>query len=139
MAFSKLVSRVINRKISTIEERLCPDQYVGKISEFNAGQQDFPDRIPAIERPNNQICLIVILESPHKDEFIGDLGPAKGKTGRLIRKWIGTDELGLSQYRKYGLILVNAIQNQCSLGISTNLQLDIFEAPYPVIVGLTAQ
>lgn len=116
MTFIDLVSPIINKKIGKIEERDCHDQYVGKISNFHSDQDDFLVRIPVVERPNRLNCLIMILESPHIKEFLGDVGPAKGKTGSQIRKWIGDVE-DLSQFCGYGLILVNAIQYQCSLGM----------------------
>lgn len=118
MTFINIVSEIFNIKIGSIEERPCPDQYVGKILEFNPCEKDFPIRLPAQDRPHDTPCIILILESPHKKEFIGKPAPAKGSTGLLIRKWIGELE-GLSLYKGYGLILVNAIRYQCSLGMST--------------------
>jgi hypothetical protein len=58
------------------------------------------------------------MESPHTDEFIEEWGPAKGKTGVQIRKHIATIVAGLGG-RLSELILVNAIQHQCSLGVPT--------------------
>lgn len=99
----------------------CPDQYVGTISEINAAHpaEDFPHRKSANSRLNKSCCIILILESPHTAEFIGTPGPAKRQTGTYIRTYI-TEVLGLNIYSKkdYGLILLNPIQYQCSLGVS---------------------
>jgi hypothetical protein len=96
----------------------CPDQSVGLIGDFNADSDDFPQRKP-VARLDDRRCVVLIMESPHINEFIGEWGPAKGKTGKQIRKHITkivTDPQGcLSE-----LILINAIQYQCSLGISTD-------------------
>lgn len=130
MTFVDLASAVIRNKISSIENRFCPDQYVGIISSFRADQGDFPVRLAENERPAGLKCLIMIIESPHIEEFIGDPCPAKGKTGQLIRKWIRKVP-GLSAYGGYGLILVNAIQYQCSLGAPTRcFRDDVFKAAW---------
>lgn len=106
-----------------IETRLCPDQYVGLIDAFANDTSEFPNRDPIAERPDGISCVIMILESPHIYEFSNELGPAKGKTGSLIRTKILEVE-GLSEYSEYGLILMNAVQNQCSLGYPTNYYRD---------------
>ena len=62
--------------------------------------------------------MILILESPHKDEFKGEPGPARGATGHAISSQL-MNVIGLRQFSDYGLILMNAIQYQCSLGKPT--------------------
>ena len=96
----------------------CEDQYVGVISDFSPEVDDFPVRLAADQRPEGQACLILILESPHVKEFSGVPGPAKGTTGDRIRKWL-LEVRGFSLLRNYGLILVNAVPYQCSLGFPT--------------------
>jgi len=118
MNFSHLVSSATQNAMSATELRICPDQFVGRINTFSADQSDFPVRVSASERPEGLLCLIMVIESPHKQEFMGNLGPAKGSTGNLIRKWI-KEIRDLFAYHNYGLILVNAIQFQCSLGRPT--------------------
>jgi hypothetical protein len=125
MTFVK-IARNVSGKIPA-ELRICPDQYVGTISEFghNCSASDFL-RQPTACRPKELECLLLILESPHVQEFEGKLGPAKGNTGNLIRKWIA-DVVGC-EYRSHGLILINAIQHQCSLGLPTRCFRDeVFE------------
>ena len=127
----------------------CPDQYVGLIKDFKEEdkktkelkvKKDFPFR-EDIFTPDTSACvnisdaeniLILILESPHTDEFYAEdvkdengtvihhkddpIGPANGPTGRNIREHI-LDILG-NGYKSYHLILMNAIPFQCSLGFS---------------------
>ncbi len=126
MTFAELAMHAISGKMSVVEQRLCPDQYVGKIGDLKEEQPDFQIRKSASSRPAGIKCLLMVIESPHTQEFEGEPGPAKGNTGKLIRKWI-TNVLG-SQYRSYGLILINAIQHQCSLGLPTRCFRDeVFE------------
>jgi hypothetical protein len=104
--------------ISSFKTGLCEDVYVGKISTFLSNQDDFL-RLPVNERPEDIRCLIMILESPHIEEYkVNPAEPVKGTTGRNIREYILSVN-GLSGYNNYGLIIVNAIQYQCSLGQST--------------------
>lgn len=118
MDFNKIVSEVIKDKFESIETRICPDQFVGRISSFSATQTNFPIR--STTRDKNLKCLIMVIESPHIEEFKGEDTPcpANGKTGEQIRKRI-TEVKGLYKYKDYGLIIVNAIQHQCSLGFPT--------------------
>ena len=103
--------------LDNLKEQVCNDQYVGRISEL-IGQKDFRQRDPVCERPSNIPCLILVLESPHRDEFAGTPGPAKGSTGRQIRRYL-LQVKGLESLSDHGLILVNAVQYQCSLGMPT--------------------
>lgn len=72
----------------------CPNQIVGRIGDLSSGA-DFPLRINVEEvRKRSGSCVILILESPHKDEFVVDakgvlnpIGPARGRTGSLIRSF----------------------------------------------------
>ena len=118
MTFSEIAIKVLDAESKSIEERTCPDQYVGIIGGFDQLSKDFPERKNVSSRPDDIPCLIMILESPHTDEFIGEVGPAKGTTGRLIRSHIQEMDC-FSQFQDHGLILMNAIQYQCSLGYAT--------------------
>ena len=70
----------------------------------------------------------MVLESPHVDEFIGNIGPAKGFTGDMIRNFLH-EVINLQDVDGFGLVLINAIQHQCSLGTSTSAHRDkIFRA-----------
>lgn len=124
--FEKIVNRVVSLQGRPLEIRACPDQYLGKV----AGFVEVPlteGRTPAQKR-TSEPCILLILESPHKEEFVGEPGPAKGFTGEMIKQHLGT-VLGLPDLENYGLILVNAIQHQCSLGSNTTVYRDrIFRA-----------
>ena len=106
----------------------CPDQYVGKISSFDE-KNDFVTREDPLrmEMRNPVECIILVLESPHKDELKDTVAPAKGSTGKLIRKYALEVLSHISSVKKknsYGLILVNAVQFQCSLGLPTRYYRD---------------
>jgi hypothetical protein len=120
MNFKCIVESILQdvAKNKNIEEQFCPDQYVGLISSFQKQAIDFPCRKLVDTRPNHKGCLIMVLESPHINEFKGEPCPANGPTGKLIREHI-LNVIGLSEYSQHGLIIVNAIQYQCSLGYST--------------------
>lgn len=62
----------------------------------------------------------MVLESPHIDEFQGHIGPAKGPTGTNIARFL-TKVHGLEDMGQRSLILVNAVQFQCSLGHPTHI------------------
>ena len=63
--------------------------------------------------------MLLVLESPHTCEFKEPLGPAKGKTGTLIAKH-ALSVRGLQGKGNASLVLINAIQYQCSLGANTS-------------------
>lgn len=100
--------------------RSCPDQYVGLVESF-VPEADFPERVCALFR-GPQPCFLMVLESPHTAEFrrkrVGrwiddDLGPAYGASGKSITKHI-SKVLNLENFPDYGLVLINAVQYQCS-------------------------
>ena len=71
--------------------------------------------------------IVIILESPHKDEFDTitsmALGPAMGKTGDNLKAHFDFAIQNSSIYQfllgaSHDIVLVNAIQYQCSLGNS---------------------
>ena len=116
---------------SEIEENyspcLCPDQYVGKIGkfdkDFNTRKPVFSNKWNVINIPQGENIMIMILESPHKDEFNKDgkpIGPAVGKTGENIRDYIeAIFKKKIEGFQNYHLILMNPIPFQCSLGVSS--------------------
>lgn len=124
--FKEIVNRAVSLQGRPVETRVCPDQYLGLVREMAPGHP-FVRRSPAHLRPDYP-CVLVMLESPHVEEFVGEPGPAKGPTGEMIKQYLPT-VLGLTNIQDHGLLLVNAIQNQCSLGTSTNVYRDrIFRA-----------
>lgn len=93
----------------------CPDQYVGSLHQLDEHSNDFPCREPAETTFSPDKRVILVLESPHQKEFVPPFGPAKGSTGSLIRRHL-REILAARASACFGLFLVNAIQNQCSLG-----------------------
>ena len=124
--FEQIVNEVVSLQGRPIESRQCPDQYLGSIGDL-LNEPNFPMRVPAKNRPEEP-CVLMVLESPHKDEFKDEPGPAKGLTGEMIRQHLA-ECINISGLEDYGLVLVNAIQHQCSLGSNTIVYRDrIFRA-----------
>ncbi len=124
--FEQTVNEAVSLQGRHVESRECPDQFLGLIGTL-LGKPMFPMRVPAQCRPAGA-CVLMVLESPHVDEFADEIGPAKGATGEMIRQHL-TASLGLNGMADFGLVLVNAIQHQCSLGANTVVYRDrIFRA-----------
>ena len=124
--FEQIVGNTVSLTRHSFDARVCQDQYLGQLSDI-IGRPQFPLRVTAEQR-TGQPCLVMILESPHVNEFIGDPGPAKGFTGDMIRNYLQA-AINLQDVDGFGLVLVNAIQHQCSLGMSTSEHRDkIFRA-----------
>lgn len=111
----------INKKAEEI--RRCPDDFI-EWSFIDGNRTELNERIDA-EKRSDSPCVVLILESPHVDEFPEDggrIGPALGKTGSLIGRYLG--EILLATHLRdhamecKGILLVNAVQYQCSLGES---------------------
>lgn len=130
----------------------CPDQVVGRL-EYDKKQgfifvHDIKTKshesnfirtnIDNNYNPNTSNVIVLVLESPHKDEYdkfnrIRAIGPAFGHTGENINKYfayvlnIALLKQTMRTPEKYGiydLVLINAIQYQCSLGESTSIYRD---------------
>ncbi|WP_382321335.1 hypothetical protein ACFJI0_17025 [Hydrogenophaga sp. UC242_53] len=129
MKFAEIVSRSGRIPCGPIESRACPDQYVGYLSAFGrmhqASEWHSVQREPALSRPEGP-ALIVVLESPHIEEFEGDLGPAKNAsgTGFALACWLRTVVGHEADDKDYSVILVNAVQYQCSLGCAPKAHRD---------------
>lgn len=106
-----------------LEIRACPDRYIGKISLGNAKHDEFSEFVVPGTKPNDSDRrLILVLESPHKDEYFGLKHPlpANGQTGRNIRSYLG-DVLKSCDVLKtqvdgkaFEVFVVNAVPYQCS-------------------------
>lgn len=116
--FPAIASRHRSPSVEKFEARACPDQYVGLISEIEA-KGTFAQRMPSSERPPGVACVLLVLESPHTAEFDAAPAPAKGSTGANIVRFL-REVPGLHDKDCFGLVLVNAIQFQCSLGRRTS-------------------
>lgn len=107
----------------------CPDQIIGELK--NGKFFAFSTRIDIdynlqqlVNNKNLNTPIIIVLESPHKDEFdpitLQPIGPAMGKTGENFRSFFeqllnGTSKSILTN-GQHTIILLNAVQFQCSLG-----------------------
>ena len=97
---------------------LCPDQYVGKIADFKNEnedvKEDFPVRVNIFAGQTADVCIkfssyekimILILESPHQDEFDKKGNPIKagtpGDDGFVT--WVDTAKLYYEKDDKNGL------------------------------------
>ena len=130
-----VVGLSLNPKVLT----RCPDQWVGDVEckyqgfeYLDKGKQGFEKRLSlndsSISLPLKR--MILVLESPHIDEFNSchdsqepkAYGPANGTTGLSIRNYISAptrDFLTLSFVHPqdvFALILMNSVPYQCSLG-----------------------
>ena len=112
----------------------CPDQIIGHMnnniftphtSRINI---DYITNTNGIDSINNTLTdpIVVVLESPHKYEYDPitgmALGPAMGTTGTLFIQHFASilsrsSNISLINGNRYDVVLVNAIQYQCSLGL----------------------
>lgn len=113
MNFRAVVGSLDNFRKERLECRCCPDQYIGTLSELEAAGVSVT-RSPAEDRPVTG-ALIVVLESPHKKEYENEPAPAKGITGLLLAKHLG-EVVSRLAVDNPAVILMNAVQYQCSLG-----------------------
>lgn len=95
----------------------CPDKYVGCVKN-NLKCRCFKESIDAssLDPRSREKRFILVLESPHIKEFESKMSPmpACGYTGSRIRYcW---HEVFDDMFDDYDLILMNAVQFQCSLG-----------------------
>jgi hypothetical protein len=124
--FKRIISTIVY-DYKTVATLPCLDQYVGTAIYQGPGQgfsyenpqneNNFTQRLDLPEHLSQSTGprLILVLESPHKDEF------NNGITGENIRAFLAyaTKNLnvqGFSSQQPFGLILMNAVQHQCSLG-----------------------
>lgn len=122
MNFPDTADRHLQDLTSRVDHRRCPDQYVGRLAEMQS-LKALGSRQPASKRPRHQPCVLLILESPHIREYVGDPGPAKGSTGISIANRLQR-AIGREFPEEFGLLLINAIQFQCSLGLPTIVKRD---------------
>lgn len=110
----------------------CPDQLVGTLKNgvFAPSARTNIDYLNSNTISNNLTNpIVIILESPHKDEYntntLQALGPAMGKTGIAFNQYfdsliVASKNIALSPQHNHDILFVNAIQYQCSLGKKLN-------------------
>ena len=120
----------------------CPDEWVGTLKVANGkvswNEKWIVDREKkrCTERRTIDFAriLVVVLESPHVDEFSAQdkpLGPGRGTTGRNLQKYFACHLVEVQKMRgkpiangEYQVVLANAIQYQASLGLDTDVLRD---------------
>lgn len=122
--FAACAARVIQRKPhgsagpAHFPRESCPDELRG-VYEFDAAMESGGHWGESTGR--DLPLLVLVLESPHIDEFepgpgFRAKGPAKGSTGVNIRFHLGRALRAVGLRGQMDVLLVNAIQHQCSLG-----------------------
>ncbi|WP_274025983.1 hypothetical protein [Vibrio parahaemolyticus] len=114
MMYKVVVSKIASF-IRSIDLRKCNDRIVGKISNEGFHGQAFSyQKYQHSTLPK----IIFILESPHVHEYADYPLPARKVTGSMIRSLFPQFILDNIEC-EYEVLLVNAIQYQCSLGVDT--------------------
>jgi len=123
-----VVSEIQNR----IRDELCKDINVGRISfdqngkisnpKSNQNKTDFEEIKPVSGTKKKRLrYIILILESPHIKEYQTETPrPAAGLTGTNIRELFNEALCKIKESGKFKLLIMNAIQYQCSLGVPTD-------------------
>lgn len=122
---------------ATVNSVPCPDQKVGTLSggKFTPlpPREDIDYNVTSNTVSNIlQDPIIIILESPHKQEYCKvnngyrALGPAMGRTGCLFKNKFATliQHSSISNVisnAPHDVVFVNAVQYQCSLGYATKI------------------
>ena len=140
--------------INNFRNKKCPDEFIGFINKDKVKdkyvyfqREDYERQIVFPEKLFSYCCkneiefddvIVIILESPHIDEFFGFSihvfgenipcysRPANGTTGQNLRKYLSdviSSEIKLDK-DLYPVILLNAINYQCSCGVNTDLYRD---------------
>ncbi|MDU4787622.1 MAG: hypothetical protein E6441_12865 [Clostridium sp.] len=138
----EIEKEIINKLRKEDLSKKCPDHKVATI-KWNDNKLKFGEDYILKEKRKNSIeeinikekgnnkRIVVILESPHNDEFNDDItGPALGVTGKKFEKYfleIFNDYINKSNPRilnkddECEIILMNAIQYKASLGFNTEM------------------
>ena len=130
----------INNLGQSINLNRCEDNYVGKLS-YKKSNLFISKQLRLLNkklRSKINCCsknkLVVVLESPHINEFSKDLiAPALGKTGIYLNYYLREifNDLVKNERKTYKVFLLNCVPYQCSLGGSNkNTKNKIFKHMY---------
>lgn len=132
--FESHIRQNIQNNSTPINNNPCPDQLVGYLDKGSFHPGTTRENIDYLLTNNNysinnsiQRKIVVILESPHTNEYdpiTGQaLGLALGKTGKLFAKHFSSAlkkskifPALSSSNNKFAVVLINSVQYQCSLG-----------------------
>ncbi|MDN5343487.1 MAG: hypothetical protein PWP28_2367 [Oceanotoga sp.] len=133
-------NKYFNINIENSRFEKCEDNYVGSFNPIDninnnlwfekelreRNKEYIKIKKEEIRRLENKI--IIILESPHVEEFnsqkLNFPAPAMGKTGENLQKYFIESMKKYLENKNYNIILMNSIQYQCSLGYDTNIYRD---------------
>ena len=128
LTFGEMVRCALKKPATAVVHEIrCPDVYVGRLRDLplqpptdHLGRWQFSDSAKARGARPDFECVVMVLESPHVDEFdpthCYTPWPANGSTGgALQRKAVQMSEI-LNVPLDTGLVLFNAIPYQCSQG-----------------------
>ena len=143
--FSKIAGDGLISWYETLKSKeastLCQDMWVSVIRDNGSGNFSY-SRNSSPPASNNNLVFILILESPHKEEYDKKLSspePAAdgSTTWRNIKEHfakIMAEQIG--EERSFYIYLFNAIQYQCSLGLTPKeLKKDIFDSVWESFGG----
>lgn len=138
--FKEIAQNVVDLYDASIKERvkinteICPDVIAGTLTGsvrhywFNREERKLHEHDLAISKNSEGHTILLVLESPHIDEFSNEIispSPALGKTGEnlqskfdiILQECIDNGYIELNG--SYRIILMNSVQYQCSLGFAT--------------------
>jgi hypothetical protein len=120
--------------VNNIPVAPCPNQWVGTVDLHGHVNGNGPEtafvRKRIEDRDRNAPALFLILESPHRKEYAKrrgqwhPVGPANGSTGDKIRDNLKRFDPPFSFERDRSLLLMNAVQHQCSAGVAPTAHRD---------------
>ncbi|MFT5716750.1 MAG: hypothetical protein ACI9T7_000928 [Oleiphilaceae bacterium] len=135
-----VIDRVLNATLdalkTTLLQRVGVDQKICTLT-ITAGKVDVPQKKEwkreALDSTNFNNKIIILMESPHDDEFDKSnkfIGPANGGTGEKISMHLSAainiiHDISPIENGDYDLVLMNAVSFQCSMGFSTGYFRDL--------------
>lgn len=137
------LARSLNESYSEKAIEQCEDNYVGYFDKNSSEEIEenlwfckalrvmhgeeikiTPEKLKKIREKSEKIILVV-LESPHVEEYNQTCpvapAPALGMTGRMLQKHFTEHINDYVSSGHHHVILSNAIEYQCSLGVDTNI------------------
>lgn len=138
--FCEIAKKVNEEFFENLEKRACPDILAGYNGKFYFSKKEREKvSISDLSTDSYKECttIVIVLESPHTYEYSSEnkFGPtpAIGKTGTNLQDYFNQDKIfekieRTDEYQNYRVVLMNVIQYQCSLGVSTKIfRDDIFD------------
>ena len=117
--------------------RRCDDRVSLKIFKLKIGKSKPPPLLGKMKERNDKAStIIMILESPDVSEYKNastpgaTAEPARGRTGKEIRKHIVEQLMADNDFKQWRLHLINPVQYSCSLGglLSSRKKDDLFKS-----------